>query len=72
RLIEQNNNIILKYEGITYFEQNESGVQITTNEKTYFTKLFFNSIFDWQVVQQQKRFPVLQQHFVGWFIKTQK
>ena len=72
RLIEQNNNIILKYEGITSFEQNESGVQITTNEKTYFTKLFFNSIFDWQVVQQQKRFPVLQQHFVGWFIKTQK
>ena len=72
RLIEQNNNISLKYEGITSFEQNESGVQITTNEKTYFTKLFFNSVFDWQVVQQQKRFPVLQQHFVGWFIKTQK
>jgi lycopene beta-cyclase len=71
-LIEQNNNITLKYEGVASIEEYESGVRITTNEKTYNTKLFFNSIFDWQVVQQQKRYPVLQQHFVGWFIKTQK
>ena len=71
-LIKQHNNITLKYEGVASFEEHESGVRITTNEKTYNTKLFFNSIFDWEVVQQQKRYPVLQQHFVGWFIKTQK
>ena len=29
-------------------------------------------MLDWRAVQQQKRYTVLQQHFVGWFIKTQK
>jgi lycopene beta-cyclase len=71
-LIEQHKNIRLVYEDVVSFEEHESGVRITTNEKTYKTKLFFNSIFDWQVVQKQQRYPVLQQHFVGWFIKTQK
>jgi lycopene beta-cyclase len=71
-LIEQHSNIRLLYEGVVSFEEHESGVRITTNEKTYNTKLFFNSMLDWRAVQQQKRYPVLQQHFVGWFIKTQK
>jgi lycopene beta-cyclase len=71
-LIEQHANITLRHEGVVSFEEHKSGVQIITNEKTYTAKLYFNSIFDWQVVQQQKRYPVLQQHFVGWFIKTQK
>ena len=71
-LIEQHSNIRLLYEGVVSFEEHESGVRITTNEKTYKTKLFFNSIIDWRTVQKQKRYPVLQQHFVGWFIKTQK
>ena len=70
-LIEQHSNIRLLYEGVISFEEHESGVRITTNEKTYNTKLFFNSMLDWRAVQQQKRYPVLQQHFVGWFIKTQ-
>ena len=72
KLIEQHSNIRLLYEGVVSFEEHESGVRITTNEKTYNTKLFFNSMLDWRAVQQQKRYPVLQQHFVGWFIKTQK
>ena len=71
-LIEQHSNIRLLYEGVVSFEEHESGVRITTNEKTYNTKLFFNSMLDLRAVQQQKRYPVLQQHFVGWFIKTQK
>lgn len=71
-LIEQHSNIRLLYEGVVSFKEHESGVRITTNEKTYNTKLFFNSMLDWRAVQQQKRYPVLQQHFVGWFIKTQK
>ena len=71
-LIEQNSNITLKFEVINSFEAHASGVRIVSNKKTYNTKLFFNSIFDWQLVLEQKRYPVLQQHFVGWFIKTKK
>ena len=71
-LIEQNNNITLKFEVVNSFEAHASGVRIVSNKKTYNTKLFFNSIFDWQVVLEQKRYPVLQQHFMGWFIKTKK
>lgn len=71
-LIEQNSNITIKFEVVNSFEAHASGVRILSNKKTYNTKLFFNSIFDWQAVLKQKRYPVLQQHFVGWFIKTKK
>jgi len=70
KLIEQNENIRFCYEGVQSFTEHVDGVTVKTSENTYTAKLFFNSIFDWSIVQQQNRYPVLQQHFLGWFIKT--
>ncbi len=69
-LIEQNGNITISYEAVTSFDEYQGGVTVNTAENSYRARLFFNSIFDWNIVQQQKRYPVLQQHFLGWFIKT--
>ena len=70
--IAQNNNITLKYEEVISYREQETGVTVTTAKNNYATALFFNSIFDWEIIRQQKRYPVLQQHFVGWFIKTKR
>ena len=47
-------------------------VNVTTSEDTYSGKQVFNSIFNYGMATHQKKYPVLQQHFVGWFIKTKK
>ncbi len=35
-------------------------------------KKVFNSIFSYGMATHQHKYPVLQQHFIGWFIKTKK
>ncbi len=70
--IAQKSNITLKYEEVISYKEQEAGVTVATTKNNYTTALFFNSIFDWEIIRQQKRYPVLQQHFVGWFIKTER
>jgi lycopene beta-cyclase len=45
-------------------------VIVSTDEQIYRCSTLFNSIFDWSVLRKQNRYPVLQQHFLGWYIKT--
>ena len=45
--------------------------KVTTTSGTYIAPRVFNSIFDYKPLLAQNRFPVLQQHFVGWFVRTQ-
>lgn len=45
--------------------------KVTTTSGTYFAPRVFNSIFDYKPLLAQDRYPVLQQHFVGWFVSTQ-
>lgn len=47
-------------------------VSVSTSHKTYSAGNVFNSIFKYEMATHQKKYPVLQQHFVGWFVKTQK
>ena len=47
-------------------------VYVTTSEENYTGKKVFNSIFNYGMATHQNKYPVLQQHFVGWFIKTKK
>lgn len=47
------------------------GVSITGVKGTYTAKKAFSSLFDYGMVRHQRKFPVLQQHFLGWFITTE-
>ncbi len=69
--IRQHQSIDIVYESITEHHEQDELVVVRTANNTYLGAYFLNSIFDWSVVQNQKRYPVLQQHFVGWFIKTE-
>ena len=51
------------------FCEKEDGVKVVTAKSTYFGYKILNSIPDKNSYSNQKRYPVLQQHFMGWFIK---
>jgi len=68
---------IKKYKNITFLQgeviqlkETNSEVHIHTEGDQYTGKYIFNSIFDYKMATRQKKYPVLQQHFVGWVIKT--
>tara|TARA_Y100000992_G_scaffold301312_1_gene271900 strand:- start:447 stop:1622 length:1176 start_codon:yes stop_codon:yes gene_type:complete len=48
----------------------ENLTEIITTEGKFQSKKVFNSLFNPKPMMNQKKYPVLQQHFVGWFIKT--
>ncbi|MGB0199303.1 MAG: lycopene cyclase family protein, partial [Flavobacteriaceae bacterium] len=63
-------NIELKYESVMSFKEVQNGVEVTTSKSQYVGQLMFNSILDWDRLTQQQDYPVLQQHFLGWFVRT--
>ncbi|MDG1823191.1 MAG: lycopene cyclase family protein [Flavobacteriaceae bacterium] len=69
--IRQHRSIDVVYDAVIGHHEEDERVTVRTTNNTYLGTYFFNSVFDWGLVQNQKRYPVLQQHFVGWFIKTE-
>ncbi|MGB0357471.1 MAG: lycopene cyclase family protein [Flavobacteriaceae bacterium] len=68
--IAKHKNIDLRFEAVEGYQEHPELVTVTTNKNRYKGTYFFNSILDWNVLKKQTKYPVLQQHFVGWFIKT--
>ncbi|MTE27787.1 lycopene cyclase family protein [Winogradskyella ouciana] len=71
--------IILKKPNITFinntvdsFTELKDGVQVITKKGSYVGSKLFNSWHNPSVYESQKKYPVLQQHFVGWFVKTKE
>jgi len=54
------------------FKDLNIGVKVITEKGTYVCSKLFNSLPNAKVYQSQKKFPVLNQHFVGWFVKTKQ
>ena len=52
------------------FSELKEGVQVITKKRNYFCLKLFNSLPNSKAYEAQKKYPVLQQHFVGWFVKT--
>src|SRR5690554_2220053 len=70
---------ITKYPNIKFLTETVNDIQdegtvvsVRTERETYMGSKVFNSIFDYGRLLNQKKFPVLQQHFLGWFVKTSK
>ena len=68
---------ISKYKNITVLneevkkiiDQNDI-VKVITNKNTFKCKKAFSSIM--KPISDNKKYPLLKQHFIGWFIKTEK
>lgn len=70
--ITRNCNVKWIKEKVVSFAEEKDSVIVKTKESNYIGTYLFNSILDSEILKTQKKHPLLQQHFVGWFIKTDK
>ena len=70
--LRERKNITILSDQVIDIKQDKLGATVHTLNGTYQTEKVINSIpFDQRYKSQQK-FPLLQQHFLGWFIETKE
>ncbi|MBS7232887.1 lycopene cyclase [Flavobacterium psychroterrae] len=69
--ISKHQNITFLNEKVTDINELETHVFIGTEANRYTCNYLFNSIYTKALALNQTKYPVLQQHFVGWFIKSE-
>ncbi|WP_136668668.1 lycopene cyclase family protein [Flavobacterium sp. H122] len=58
-------------EKVVSYNETADGVVVKTNEGQYSCDFLFNSVLNFDDLQRQKKYPVLKQHFLGWFIEVE-
>jgi len=71
-LISKQENITFMNHKVSEIEESENLILIKTESETFSCSKLFNSIYDKQKAESQTEYPVLQQHFIGWFIKSEQ
>lgn len=70
--LENKSNITFLEEPVSEILQEEKLAKVITTKNTYFSKNIINSILFSDAYKKQTKYPVLQQHFVGFFVKTKE
>lgn len=65
-------NITFLNQEILGFSESGDNVVVQTNEESFSCNKLFNSIYNPELVLKQTKYPLLQQHFIGWFIKSEE
>lgn len=65
-------NITWVQEEVEHIEEQEKEVLVTTSSQKFIGQTVFSSLYDASILVKQSEFPVLQQHFLGWRIKTEQ
>lgn len=71
KLINSKANITYIETQVQSFSELNDAVEVKTENDTYLGAKLFNSIPDAKIYESQDNYPVIKQHFVGWFIKTE-
>ena len=69
--VASNPDISFLQDSITGFSEKGNIVEVNTGRTTLTCSKFFNSIYN-PALPAKSKYPLLQQHFVGWFIKTEQ
>lgn len=64
-------NITRINEEVIAIDDQKNRVVVSCKKETYFGKKVFSSIPTNVHLSNKNKFPVLQQHFIGWFVKTE-
>lgn len=70
--ISEHKNIHFLNEKVVDFTELGNHCIVKTKEETFTCNKIFNSIYNPEVVIAQTKFPLIQQHFIGWFIKSKE
>ena len=68
--LRQKETVTFKKEEVLSVVDLGDGVEVTTAKNSYFAPQAFTSIANFKAMEEQEKYPVLKQHFKGWFIKT--
>ena len=68
--INQKSNIKFIQDSVKSYTELHNGVEVIGDTITYKCTKLFNSLPNTAVYNTQQKYPVLQQHFLGWFVKT--
>lgn len=71
KISEHKNIHFLNQKVVDYTELGNHCIVKTENE-TFTCNKIFNSIYNPEVVTAQTKFPLIHQHFIGWFIKSKE
>ena len=70
--ISEHKNIHFLNQKIVDFTELGNHCVVKTEQETFTCNKIFNSIYNPEVVKAQTKFPLIQQHFIGWFIKSKE
>jgi len=70
--ISKHDNITFENQKVVEFKENEVSIELKTETNSYSCDQLFNSILNPFEVENQKKYPILQQHFIGWFIESKQ
>lgn len=71
-LIKKQENITFLNDKVTDINELDTHVFIATSTNTFTCNQLFNSIYNKRLIENQQKYPVLQQHFIGWSIKSKE
>jgi lycopene beta-cyclase len=70
--ISKHENIHFLQEKVIDFSELGNHCLVKTEQNSFTCNQVLNSIFNPNLVTSQKKYPLLQQHFIGWFIKSKE
>lgn len=70
-IVSQCPNITFVQQKVIDFADTPLHVLVKTETESYTCNKLFNSIYN-PALPEKSKYPLLQQHFIGWFIKTEK
>ena len=71
-IVSKNSNIKSLKEKVIDVKDNGNYCEVITENSHYSSTKVFNSILNWKLLKDNKKYPLLIQHFEGWFIKTEE
>ena len=70
--LSKQKNITFINEKVTHINELDTHVFVASETQTFTCNQVINSIYNKAEVENQQKYTVLQQHFVGWFIKSEQ
>ncbi len=71
-LISKETNITFLQQKVVDFEELGSHCLVKTETQSFTCNRIINAIYNPEIAKNQSPFPLLQQHFIGWFIKSKE
>ena len=70
--ISKHSNIHFVNQKVVDFQELGNHCVVKTETESFSCNKIFNSVFNPDLVKNQTQYPLLQQHFIGWFIRSKE